>query len=285
MKTDIVKFNKTKDFLVCVDSDGCAMDVMTIKHEECFGPALIEEWELEEFEDDILKYWDKINLYSMTRGINRYKGLLMTLKYISEKGYIKIDSKDLEEWIDKTKELSNTSIEWEIESKKGSQLLEKSLSWSNRVNEKVENLPVEIKIPFKGVKEALISTNEYANVAIVSSANPRAVEEEWIRNELIDHVDIVMTQDHGSKEECIKLLLSKGFDKDKVLMIGDAPGDIDASKANGILYYPILINSEVESWKRFREVMLDAFISGTYESQYMEKNEAEYVDLLNNMSK
>ena len=38
-------FKRQKDFLVCVDSDGCAMD---IKHFNCFGPCMVEEWGLEE---------------------------------------------------------------------------------------------------------------------------------------------------------------------------------------------------------------------------------------------
>ena len=32
------EFLKTQDYLVCVDSDGCAMDTMDIKHFKCFGP-------------------------------------------------------------------------------------------------------------------------------------------------------------------------------------------------------------------------------------------------------
>ena len=36
-------FRKSKDFCVCVDSDGCAMDTMNIKHIRCFGPCMVEE--------------------------------------------------------------------------------------------------------------------------------------------------------------------------------------------------------------------------------------------------
>ena len=32
-----------RGFLVCVDSDGCAMDAMDIKHTRCFGPCLVAE--------------------------------------------------------------------------------------------------------------------------------------------------------------------------------------------------------------------------------------------------
>ena len=38
-----------KDFLVCIDSDGTAMDTMTIKHQRCFGPLIIPTWKLENY--------------------------------------------------------------------------------------------------------------------------------------------------------------------------------------------------------------------------------------------
>ena len=31
-------FEKKRDYLICVDSDGCAMDTMNCKHIHCFGP-------------------------------------------------------------------------------------------------------------------------------------------------------------------------------------------------------------------------------------------------------
>ena len=37
-----------KEYLICIDSDGCAMDTMNSKHEQCFGPAMIEIWGLED---------------------------------------------------------------------------------------------------------------------------------------------------------------------------------------------------------------------------------------------
>lgn len=39
-------FKKNKEYLICVDSDGCAMDTMNIKHIKCFGPCMVNEWKL-----------------------------------------------------------------------------------------------------------------------------------------------------------------------------------------------------------------------------------------------
>ena len=61
-------FVKKHEYLVCVDSDGCVMDTMNCKHFHCFGPCMVTEWGLEEWEDTILRRWTDINLLQMTRG-------------------------------------------------------------------------------------------------------------------------------------------------------------------------------------------------------------------------
>ena len=73
------EFVKKKRYLICVDSDGCAMDTMDVKHIRCFGPCMVKEWGLEEWQDQVLKRWNEINLYSMTRGINRFLALAQAL--------------------------------------------------------------------------------------------------------------------------------------------------------------------------------------------------------------
>ena len=82
--SNITEFVKKHDYLICVDSDGCAMDTMDIKHFNCFGPCMVTEWGLEQWKDEILDRWNVINLFSMTRGINRFKGLAMALGEIKD---------------------------------------------------------------------------------------------------------------------------------------------------------------------------------------------------------
>lgn len=84
-------------------------------------------------------------------------------------------------------------------------------------------------------------------------------------------MDILLAQNIGSKAFCIAELLKKGYDQDKVLMTGDAPGDLDAAKVNGVFYYPILVRHEEESWKTFREVAVDKLISGGYAGTYQQE--------------
>ena len=55
MANDLDIFVPKHDFLICVDSDGCAMDTMDVKHYRCFGPCMVDEWGLEEWREPILR--------------------------------------------------------------------------------------------------------------------------------------------------------------------------------------------------------------------------------------
>ena len=264
------EFKKKKDFLVCVDSDGCAMDTMDIKHIRCFGPCMVAEWGLDEWKDEILSRWNDINLYTMTRGINRYKGLSIALTEINEK-YTAIKALDtLTHWVEESPELSNGALEKAIAAN-DSISLKKALSWSKAVNASINQLPDEEKLPLEGVKEALAFAHEKVDVAIVSSANLDAVLEEWERYGLLDHTDIVLAQDSGSKTFCIGELLKAGYARDHVLMCGDAPGDLDAAKKNGVFYYPILVRHEAESWQEFMDKAVSKLLDGSYGGAYQQE--------------
>ena len=258
-------FKRIKPLAVCVDSDGCAMDTMNIKHIRCFGPCMVEEWGLQPWRDAILRRWNEINLYSFTRGINRFKGLAMALDEINAQ-YAPIDGIALlTAWAASAPELSNDAVAKKIPEHP---IFEKALSWSRAVNRAIEDLPKEEVKPFAHVKEALAAAHDQADVVVVSSANPEAVREEWRRFELLEHVDLLCTQEMGSKAFCISRLKEKGYDA--ILMCGDAPGDEQAARENGVLYYPILVNKENESWQRFLDEALRRFVSGSFAGAYQQ---------------
>ncbi|MBQ7001778.1 MAG: HAD hydrolase-like protein [Oscillospiraceae bacterium] len=260
-------FERKHDYLVCVDSDGCVMDTMNCKHFHCFGPCMVTEWGLEEWKEEILDRWNVINLFSMTRGINRFKGLAMALKEIDGK-YTKITGVDaLVHWADTAPALSNDGVAKaaaEATDPDAKLVLEKALSWSKAVNAAIVELPEELKVPYNGAKEGLTAAHAFADVAMVSSANRDAVEEEWGKFGLLEHTDIVLAQDIGSKAACIAAMLKFGYDLDKVVMVGDAPGDCDAAEKNNVYYYPILVNREKESWDEAIAVGFGKLQSGEY---------------------
>src|SRR5699024_10454804 len=95
-------------FIFSVDSAGCAMDTMTYKHEMVVGPIASEKYNVED-KETFQKNWEDINLYSRTRGVNRFVGLVMGLESV---GYEGIDN--LTKWVNETSSLSNQSLEEEI---------------------------------------------------------------------------------------------------------------------------------------------------------------------------
>lgn len=269
-------FEKKHDFLVCVDSDGCVMDTMNCKHFHCFGPCMVDEWELGQWRDAILERWNVINLFSMTRGINRFKGLAMALGEI-DKQYKPIPGvAALQHWADTAPALSNDGVikaAEEAADPEAKAIFEKALSWSKAVNASIVKLPEELKVPYNGAKEGLAAAHSFADVAMVSSANRDAVEEEWGKFGLLEHTDIVLAQDIGSKAACIAAMLRFGYDLNKVLMVGDAPGDCDAAEKNGVHYYPILVNHEKESWDEAIRVAFGKLQSGEYTPYGAEKKQ------------
>lgn len=272
-------FQKKKDCLICVDSDGCAMNTMDVKHIRCFGPCLVEEWDLAQWREPILARWNEINLYTVTRGINRFQGLTEALREINKK-YCQIEGLDgLEQWVKDSIELSEPALRLAAEQTEN-KCLQKALLWSESVNRKIQKLPSEAKKPFEGVKEALSAAGKRVDIAVVSSANRQALKEEWEENGLLSCVDILLAQDAGNKAFCIGELLKKGYEHSRVLMVGDALGDWEAAKANGVFFYPILAKQEARSWHEFQDITVEKLVSGTFAGDYQKKKTDEFLENL-----
>lgn len=278
---NINSFVKEKEYLICIDSDGSAMDTMTTKHEKCFGPAAVEVWELQNIEDVFLKRWNEINLYSKTRGINRFEGVVETFNDLKAEGLELPDIDNLEEWVNTTSELSNESLKKEIEKKREKEDLKSALRWSQLVNNKISEEKEAISGIFAGVEAALAKVYDFSDLAVVSSANYEALIEEWNNYNLTKYVEIILAQDAGSKAANIADLKNKGYSSDKVLMVGDALGDLKSAKENNVLFYPILPGQEEKSWQRFVEESSKIFFENCYKGEYEEKLISEFKNILN----
>ena len=148
--------------------------------------------------------------------------------------------------------------------------MKKALDWSRLVNQSMAMVSDTKKPPFEGTEDALILAREQADIVILTAANRQEINKEWEVFELAQYTDLLMSQESGRKEECLKRLLEEGYEKDHVLMVGDAPADLAAAQAAGVLFYPILAYQERESWENFSEA-LDHFIkeesAGTYQEE------------------
>ncbi|NWK85253.1 HAD family hydrolase [Staphylococcus sp. GSSP0090] len=248
--------------LICVDSDGCAIDSMTIKHERAFGPALVDEWKLDAYANKILKRWNAFNLYEITRGINRFKGLEKMLGELVSEGIAIEGYNDIKHWVSTTDSFSNPSLEKAIAASPNQIGLGKALSWSHMVNSRIKTLP-SIG-PFNYVLDSLKHAATFADIAIVSSANLSAVKHEWETYHLTPYLSGMFAQEAGTKEHCIDVL-KQYYELDDMIMLGDAKGDMDAAQAHGIHFYPILAGHENQSWLDFNNKYLKLFKEGHFD--------------------
>lgn len=264
----MIKFNKEKDFLVCIDSDGTIMDTMTVKHVNCFGPEFINVFNIKDNVEDILKEWNRANLYSLTRGINRFQGLKEILVYVKKYGYEFSGNDEFFYWVDTTKEFSVNSIKEFMKTATNTNCFELALEWSKRVNESIEKLPPSLA--FNGVSEVLNSIVDKVDLVGVSSANEAAVVEEWTRLDLIKLFKEVACQNKGNKAHIIEESLKMGYEKKNTIMLGDALGDLEASKKNGVWFFPIVPGKEEASWARFKEEALVKLLNNQFDQNYQD---------------
>ena len=181
----------------------------------------------------------------------------------------------LKKWVSESPELSEPALVRDMD-RYDSEIMRKALSWSRRVNKKIQELPVEARRLYDGAADALEMMHKHADVVIVSTANRASLEDDWGRTGLIKHVDLLLEQNSGSKEYCIRELLKKGYDTQKVVMIGDAAGDFRAAFRNDVFFYPICVRHEQESWDEFRTTGFERLLSGQFAGGYHERKIQEF---------
>ena len=111
---------------------------------------------------------------------------------------------------------------------------------------------------------------------MVSATPNEALEREWKEHDIAQYVKVIAGQERGKKSEHLALAAGDKYETDHVLMIGDAPGDMKAARANDALFYPINPGHEEDSWKRFIDEALDKFFAGEYAGDYETQLIAEF---------
>jgi len=269
---ELKNLNKKHDFFIGIDSDGCAFDTMEIKHKECFCPNFIKYWDMQNVSKYARETWEFVNLYSKTRGLNRFLALIETIKLLNERSEVRArgtkmpDLQPLIDWTQKESKLGNPALEKYAE-ETPDKVIKKALDWSYAVNQTVGDMVYGIA-PFPYLRESLVKMRESADVIVVSQTPLEALVREWEENNIDGFVQLIAGQEHGKKSEHLELATRDKYDKDHILMIGDAPGDLKAAEANGVLFYPINPGHEEESWKRFHDEALDKFYEGSFKGAY-----------------
>jgi phosphoglycolate phosphatase-like HAD superfamily hydrolase len=279
-------FRPKHEFLVGIDSDGCAFDTMGIKQRECFLPWMIAYFGLEPVAEAARECKEFADLFSKTRGANRHKTIKRIIaELLPGHPMTKAEGFDVPQyphyfaWVDDPKSvLSNDGLKKAIEQASNPDAkreLELALTWSERVNWAIEETVKSVP-PFPYVRESLKRIQPSADVIVVSATPEEALRREWQEHGIAKYAAIIAGQEMGTKAEHLGYATKGKYPKNHVLMIGDAPGDMSESHATGALFYPINPGKEVESWKRFGDEAFDKFITGTYAGDYEKELIAEF---------
>ena len=272
-------FKPKHDFFIGIDSDGCVFDSMEIKHKECFTPMFVKHHKLQAVSKYAREVWDFVNLYSKTRGANRFPALVRALNLLRERSEVKARKVNvpsypaLEDWIKRESKLGNATLAAEVDG--GNEDLSHIKIWSDAINEQVSDIVHGVP-PFPLLQETLDKSLNKADMMVISQTPCDALEREWAEHDISKYVEIIAGQEMGTKTEHLKFSAVNKYDSNKILMIGDAPGDHKAAKDNEVLFYPIIPGNEEYSWERLYTEALDRFFAGTYEGAYEEKLFSEF---------
>ena len=267
-------FKPQHDFFIGIDSDGCAFDSMEIKQKECFCPNFIKHFDMQPVSKYARETWEFVNLYSKTRGVNRFKAVLAALELLRRRPEVQArgveipEMKGLKSWVERENKLGNPALEEELKRNPDPDL-QRAYAWSLAVNAAVKDLVYNLP-PFPGLKKSLLKIREQADVIVVSQTPLEALEREWQEHDIDQYVRLIAGQEMGKKSEHIGMAAKGSYPEEKILMIGDAPGDLKAAEDNGSLFYPINPGHEEDSWDRFYNEGVDRFFSGTYAGEYAE---------------
>lgn len=264
-----VFFQKHHDRLICLDSDGTVFDTMPAKH-RCFCDCLIRCFGFRGRDAELAaEVWTRINLYSVHRGENRFRSLLLVLDALRERGVAVPDTSRLRAWTAQEKHLGNPALRNYLERESGGEM-NLIYQWSRESDESIaEN--VHGLEPFPLVRETLVLASAGADIMVVSHTPCATLDREWNEYGLAPYVMYLGGQERGSKREQIRRASEGKYPPGRILMIGDSPGDLAAADANRALFFPIVPGHEPESWKEFADIGLASFFAGNFAGGYQKK--------------
>ena len=118
------------------------------------------------------------------------------------------------------------------------------------------------------VRECLEKIKGKADSIVVSQTPLDALLREWEEHGIHVHVRAIAGQEMGTKSEHITFAAKGKYAPEKMLMIGDALGDLKAARANDALFFPVIPGHEEASWERLFAESLDRFFNGNYRGEY-----------------
>lgn len=278
------KLKPTREFFTGIDSDGCVFDTMEIKQKEFFIPNGIKYFNLFRISGLVRETWEFVNLYSVYRGLNRFPALVKVFELLGAREEVKKaavelpDLSPLKAWITEESKLGNSALRNYCKANPDLRLTT-VLEWSEAINNDIGKWLKGLS-PFRNASECIERMSHHADQVVVSQTPVEALEREWKEHGIDRFVGFIAGQEHGTKTEHIALGAKGKYPDDRILVIGDAPGDMEAAMDNRVLFYPVIPGREVMSWARLKDEAFERFLEGSYRGRYQEEMLRDFKDAL-----
>jgi len=216
----------SSEYLVAVDSDGCAFDAMNGKHLNVFIPEAVAVFGLENYGDLYPQAAKTVNLFSDLRGCNRFPALYCSLMLAQKRLGQPLDIPDVEpyrEFLASGSGLSRDALaQWHRTHPAA--VLEKVIEWNDRVNARFKTDTSAHRV-FGWVRETLEAAAAFADVMVCSAASRATLVDEWAAGGLGAFVTRIAGQENGTKSEQLQSAVrAGGFEKHAAR--ADCPGQL-----------------------------------------------------------
>jgi phosphoglycolate phosphatase-like HAD superfamily hydrolase len=271
-RNDLLDLQPRHASFVGIDSDGCIFPTMEIKQKECFHSLIVSTWHLEGIERYVREAAEFVNLHSRHRGQNRFPCLLKTFELLHNRPEARASGIELpplaplKRYCESGLALGNPTLETYARETRDPEMA-RILQWSKDVNARVAEVVKKVP-PFRWVIESLKEIRKHSDAICVSQTPAEALIREWEANDLVEYVTVIAGQELGTKAEHLTMATQGRYPADRVLMIGDAPGDLKAARQVGAHFFPIDPGHEEASWELFFKVAYALFLDGAYTHDY-----------------
>jgi phosphoglycolate phosphatase-like HAD superfamily hydrolase len=245
---------------------------MERKQKQVFIPQAIASLGFADIADRYRATAERVNLYSRTRGANRFEALATCLAIMRDDPELHArvpDPAPLWEFVRSGRPLSHESFR-DYAAARPSAFVSLVLHWSAESNKRI-TAEIAAGRPFPGAAECIAALTQFARVMVVSATPREALRAEWSGAGLLEHVDEVAGQERGPKKAQLAEARAAGFAGDSCLVIGDAPGDHAAAEANDMRFFPVIPGREQACWEELLETGIERFRRGGFAGTYQNK--------------
>ena len=208
-ETENTAYARKREFLLCTDICGSALDTLRSRQEQAYCPALVEVFELEEHAQEARRAWMSVALESRLRGGNRFRLLSQACVRIAQQGAAVPGLDGILHWVESGSELTHGALAARVKRGAGPALA-RALAWSREVNRRLTAMPKECA-PFAAVEGCLAAVRAVADVVAMGTGTPAAVRGEWTRGGLSGYTDAVFAAPQDGKAEALIPVFGAGY--------------------------------------------------------------------------